>query len=331
MSTATMKAAMSLTSSALIGLGATLLPGTAEAHVKWFAAYDVMEAPRGMSDVLTAVFVALGLATMAALWLGARIEASKLGKFVNFGMDVVFESIRNRTEAIVRGGTAVFFVAVFVAGGTILTPELRTNSDAIPWLQAAIALGMVSRPTMALSGLGIVFLFGLGVSEYGLFHMMDYPIFLGAAAYLIMTGLRIDNLAGLRPLDIARWGTAITLMWASVEKWAFPGWSVPVLNAHNSITMGLDISFVMVAAGMVEFGLSFALIWTKLVRRSAGLILLSMFLAAVAEFGKVDAIGHLMILVLLLVTIADDRDVNRKLPVLAPATFAGALAGTMCF
>jgi hypothetical protein len=69
-------------------------------------------------------------------------------------------------------------------GGILLTPELKTTSAAISWLQLAMAVGLLSRRTMPLSALGIVVLFALALRDYGAFHLADYPIFLGVAAYL---------------------------------------------------------------------------------------------------------------------------------------------------
>ena len=57
---------------------------------------------------------------------------------------------------------------------------------------------------------------------------------------------------------------------------------------------------------MVEFSLSFALLLTPLVRRVAAIILCAMFVSAVPEFGKIDAIGHAPIIGVVLGFIADD-------------------------
>ncbi len=96
----------------------------------------------------------------------------------------------------------------------------------------------------------------------------------------------------MRPLDIVRWATAITLMWASIEKWAYPEWTFPLFIRHPALTMGFDAEFFMRSAGVIEFALSFALMWTPLVRRVGAAILAAMFIAAIVEFGKIDAIGH---------------------------------------
>ena len=78
--------------------------------------------------------------------------------------------------------------------------------------------------------------------------------------------------------------------------------------------MGLDPKFFMSAAGIMEFSLAFALLWTPLVRRIAAIVLLSMFVSAVFEFGKVDAIGHMLIIVLCVILAADNRAVVRMQP-----------------
>jgi hypothetical protein len=305
------------------------LMAPAAAHVKWFAPYNVAGQPERLGDVFNPLFIELFLLAMAVLWCASAIEITRFGALVAEAVDTVFAGLRSRTDDLIRAGGAMFFVAIWVAGGTILTPELKTSVEATSWLQAAIAVGMFWRSTMVLSGLGIVVLFAQGVWTYGLFHMMDYPIFLSAAGYLIVSGLRRETILGLRPLDLVRWGVAVTLMWASVEKWAFPGWSYPVLHAHAQLTMGLDPKFFMNAAGFVEFSLSFALLCSPLVRRIATIVLMSMFVSAVFEFGKIDAIGHLLIVVLLLAIAADNQPVRWCSPIRAPVWYSAALATTI--
>jgi len=84
------------------------------------------------------------------------------------------------------------------------------------------------------------------------------------------------------------------------------------------------------AAGVVEFGLSFALFWTPLVRRLAALALMALLTAATLDFGKVDGIGHLMIITILMVVFAHPGGTHdRRHPVLAPLasgiTFAAVI------
>ena len=302
-----------------------LLPADAFAHVKWFAPYNVPQQPLPLKQVFSPAFWQFIATAAILLWLLSYAERIRLGTVFLGAIERLGAGLRPRTEALYRGGTAVFFAALFALGGIILTPELKTDWTVIPWLEAGITLGMMWRRTMIVSALGIAFLYGYGVASYGVFHMLDYPIFLGLAAYLGLTGLDL-KLFDLRPLDVARWSTSITLMWASIEKWAYPDWTYPLLQSRPEIAFNLNPIFYMIAAGVLEFSLAFALLWTPLVRRSAAIVLAFMFIAAVLDFGKIDAIGHLMIVVILFGIIADDKPDKRHSPLLAPLWYCVALA-----
>jgi hypothetical protein len=310
-------------------LWACLMPTEAHGHVKWFAPYNVAQAPISLTGVLNHTFIELLILTLALLWTFCILERTAIGATLLASVDEVFSLLRDKSDTLLRAGTGGFFVAIWAHGGIILTPELFTTSAATEWLQLAIAMGLVFRITMPLSALGMVVLFAQGIWSYGLFHMMDYPIFLGDAIFLALNGFRMTSFLGVRALDIVRIGASITLLWASIEKWAYPEWTYPILYAHQDLSMGLDPHFYMTAAGMVEFGLAFALLWTPLVRRMAAVVLMSMFISAVFEFGKIDAIGHSVIVVILLVVAADNGRAPLRAPVLAPFCLSLALALTM--
>ena len=180
---------------------------------------------------------------------------------------------------------------------------------------------------MPLSALGIFVLFGVGVWNYGPFHLADYPIFLGVAAYIALTGGQ-TNFFGARPIDVLRWAAGITLMWASIEKWAYPEWSYPLFITHPEMGLGFSPDFFMRAAGAVEFALAFALIWTPLVRRVGAIMLAAMFISAVSEFGKIDLIGHSLIIVALFGIISDDGGKPARLrdSWMLPVGYAASLA-----
>jgi hypothetical protein len=189
---------------------------------------------------------------------------------------------------------------------------------------------MLSRRTMPLSALGIATLYAIAVINYGAFHLADYPVFLGVATYIGLTALRA-NAFGMRPLDLVRWSAGITLMWASVEKWAYPQWSYPLLIQHPEMSIGFNPDFYMRAAGAVEFTLAFALVWTPLVRRFASIILLGMFISAVIPFGKVDLVGHSLIIVVLFAIAADNerQHVLLRYPWLIPFGYVAALSSSI--
>lgn len=304
------------------------LSGEASAHVKWFCAYDISGQPRGLENVLCLNFEWLVALALVCLMFGCLAEGTPLGTALLNALDRVTSRVRSDTELLVRATVGFFFVSLWVLGGIILTPELKTDVAWIPWLQLVLAGCLIWRRTMPITGLGIVFLFAYATAQYGVFHLADYPVFLGVATYLILRGIGVSPF-DIRPLDIVRWTAAITLMWASVEKWAYPQWTDPLIAAKPSMTMGASPELFMQAAGVVEFTLAFALVWTPLVRRTAALILAGVFISAVFEFGKIDAIGHSGIIVVLLGIAADDVRVKVRVrdTVLAPAWYAASLAG----
>ncbi|MCJ2057567.1 hypothetical protein MKL09_13480 [Methylobacterium sp. J-048] len=311
----------------IAGAASLAATGEAQAHVKWFCAYDVAGQPQGLEQVLCTNFEGLTVLALVCLMFGCLAEGTPLGGALLNALDRVTTRIRTDTELLVRATLGFFFVSLWELGGIILTPELKTDVAWIPWFQLALAACLIWRRTMPLTGLGIVFLFSFATAQYGVFHLADYPIFLGVAVYLICRGLDLSPF-GLRPLDIVRWTAAITLMWASIEKWAYPDWTAPLIAAKPEMTLGATPELFMQAAGVIEFTLAFALLWTPLVRRCAAIILAAVFVSAVFEFGKVDAIGHSGIIVVLLAIAADDvrMAVRARHVVLAPAWYGGALA-----
>ena len=307
----------------------TIVAGQASAHVKWFCAFDIAGQPVGLENVLCPDFeVLVGFATLLMV-AAALLEGTAFGAALLRATGRALQPLETQSDVLIRAVGGFFFVSLWAIGGILLTPELKTTSPLIPFLHLTIAAGLLWRQTLIVSALGIVTLFAVALHDYGTFHLMDYPIFLGFAGYLALTALRWTPW-GVRPLDVARWATAITLMWASVEKWAYPAWSFPLFVTHPQVGMGFEPEFFMRAAGVVEFALSFALIWTPLFRRVSGLILAGMFLAAIAPFGKLDAVGHAPIIALVLAIVADGSSapVAVRRPVAwLPVGFAAALTG----
>jgi hypothetical protein len=277
----------------------------ASAHIKWFCAFNVAGQPRGLENVLCPDFELLTLTALLMLLAGYLVEVSVIGEALQAALNRVTSGVRDNTEVLMRATCGFFLVALWTKGGIILTPELTTASPVIPWMQLGMAACLIWRRTLPITGIGIIALFAFAVYQYGIFHLMDYPIFLGIAAYFIMVGLQRE-IPGVRPLDVLRWSAAVTLMWASIEKWAYPQWTFPLFITHPHMTMGYSPEFFMRAAGMVEFTLSFALLLTPLARRTAALVLSGMFVSAVLEFGKIDAIGHAPIVAVLLSIIGDN-------------------------
>ncbi|MFM9883589.1 MAG: DoxX family membrane protein [Burkholderiales bacterium] len=313
-----------------------LTPGVAHAHVKWFASYDLFCPPRPPLQLVFGeyflAFCALVLPLMFAVALVDRSLAWKQS-WPHRRAEALTASVARYFPAILRIGVSMFFVSLVISGGMILTPELKTADPWVRWVQLAIGLLVLSHRTQSMAGVGIVLLYAHAVNTYGVFHMLDYPIFLGVAAYLMLDSIYRVTRPALA-FNVLRITTGITLLWASVEKWAFPEWSYAILLDRPEITFGLSPEFYMVAAGFVEFCAAFLLITGALSGRAAAALLLVFFVSAIATFGRVDAIGHAVIIVVLVMlvlgrnSVAPHFDVRSRLFVTA-STHAAMFFGLL--
>ena len=297
---------------------------TAAAHVKWFVNCNVSDNPLPVQAVFTTTFFVFFGLFLILLYLGCVAERTVLGANVSQLLDHHTAELHRRADDLLRSVAAVSFALLWADGGLIITPELKANSIWLTAIQLLIPIYMFGRATLPAAGAGIIVLYGYGVATYGLFHMLDYPVFLGLGVFFALSASQNARLLAFR-FDFLRWTVACSLLWPSIEKFVYPGWIAPIAITHPEITLGFDVPTVVTAAGVVEFGLSFALFWTPMIRRLAALILVAVLTAATFDFGKVDGIGHLMIIAILIVVFAHPGGTHdRRHPALAP--LAGSIA-----
>lgn len=278
----------------------------AQAHVKWFAPYIVGAPPRPVSDTMTNAWFWLAVGLVLFFFLGTRlIEKSRFGEVALSGMDRSTRLLWTRLDDFVRAVIGAFFIAIFAVGGVYLTPDLKTPAEWVSWLQLLIAFGVFSKRTMPLSAAGIILLWVVALADYDLFHLLDYlALGVAVAGYLVLASLRNERLRRHR-FEVLRWGVAIALMWSSLEKFAFPEWFYPLVTERPFLTFGLPRDVFIPMAGVAEFTLGFGLLWTPLVRRLSAVALFVIFNAAVYPFGRVDLIGHALIMAIIVAIAAD--------------------------
>jgi hypothetical protein len=304
---------------------------SAWAHVKWFVVCNVSDDPLPVGAVFTKAFFLFGALFLALFYFGCEIERTAFGAAFSKQLDRLTEPLRRRADELLRAVAAVSFALLWADGGLILTPELKADDPRLSVIQLLVPLYLFGRATLPAAGAGILVLYGYGVVAYGLFHMLDYPIFIGLGVYFALSISQTADLLAFR-LNLLRWTVALSLLWPSMEKFVYPAWVAPIAIIHPELTLGFDVDTVMSAAGVVEFGLAFALFWTPLVRRLAALVLIILLTAATFDFGKVDGIGHLMIIAVLLAVVADrGRQCPSCRPMLAPLVSSAAWLATVLF
>jgi hypothetical protein len=298
---------------------------TASAHVKWFVDCNVSDDPLPAQAVFTPTFFLFLALFLTLFYLACKAERTALGASVSGFLDHWTQLLHDRADDLLRAAAAVSFALLWADGGLILTPELKASSTWLTAIQLLIPAYLFGRATLPAAGAGIIVLYACGVATYGLFHMLDYPVFLGLGVYFALAVSPDAKVLAFR-LHFLRWTLALSLLWPSMEKFVYPGWVAPIAITHPELTLGFDVATVVTAAGVVEFGLSFALFWTPLVRRLAALALILLLAAATFDFGKVDGIGHLMIIIILLVVVADPGGKpDHCRPALAPLVSGMAL------
>ncbi len=278
---------------AAVGVVVLSLPSYGWAHVKWFAPYDVTKAPTPVGGVLTPHFLFAFTCFTVMVFAGFMFDRLVT---VRWRRQPRTRDTGEVEQKLMRAGIGGFFIALFAAGGMILTPELKTQADWPAWMQLGIAISLMSTRTCIIGAAGIIILYGYAVALYGTFHTSDYPMFLGIAAYLVLIPYASKRLISLR-ITILFVAVCVSLMWGAIEKWSYPQWTFPLLTDRPYLTFGFSYDDVMIVAGFVEFALAFYILTGLAFVRLAILVLLSIFLAAIVDFGKTDAIGHLPIMV----------------------------------
>ncbi len=279
----------------------------ANAHVKWFSPYDLQKPPLPIDEVITQEFIFFYIGSVffiyAFFWFDRYFYQRE------YLRDILSRYVISQKQAMIllRASILLFFMSVAAYGffeqAFFLTPELKTDLVFVPWLQLAIALFALYRYTLPLIGVGILLLYIFATSFYGIFHTLDYFIFLGVA-YFFLVSLKKSKRWITSRYVIMFATTGLTLLWASIEKWGYPQWTYPLLESDPSLLMGMSPYIFMLLAGFVEFNVTFILLSSvSMFSRAIALGLLLIFILAIYKFGLIDAIGHAPIIAILLVLV----------------------------
>jgi len=292
----------------LLSVAVATWPLAAHAHVKWFAEYDLNKPPLSIGQVLTGQFLYIFLISVVWMYGFFWLDRYALRK------GILEDAVRRYTVSepvaftVMRVAALIFFAAIGVYGifghAFFLTPELKTDYRWVPWLQFVMALCVLHRYTVPLTGLGIAILYVAAITQYGIFHLLDYLILVGVSYYFLAVPMSGSSRWLMSRYLVLYATTGLTLLWAAIEKWGYASWTYPLLEREPGLLMGFEPRTYMMLAGFFEFNVTFmALSSASLLSRAVTLALFSIFLLAILKFGMIDAVGHLLIIAILFVLI----------------------------
>jgi len=292
---------------AAIVAGAGLVPVRAFAHVKWFCSVaDVTQPPAAIGRVLTPLFGLVCCGFLLLVYVGFLLDGSVARRWPRLASSGELHA--GTEEKLVRLAAGAYFlllwdkgaVVLWERGDAILTPELMASVAWMGALHLVVAVSVAWCRGCILAAAGICILYAYGIAQFGIFHMTDYVFFPGIAAYLALTG--VGTLGALRwRAPLLSGGLAFGLMWTAVEKFVYPQWTLGVVAQHPDLAFGFPWQFVVMVAGFVEFTLAFYVMAGRGLVRFGAAAYAAIFLAAVPEFGHLDAVGHIPIVAILAV------------------------------
>src|SRR5215475_4079984 len=167
--------------------GSIATPSIAAAHVKWFVNCNVSDDPLPLHAVFTDTFYMFLMLFLTVFSVACIAERTTVGAVLSEALDRWTAPLRNRANELLRAVVAIFFAVLWARGGVILTPELTASDTSLSAIQLLIPIYLFNRATVPAAGVGIIVLYGYGIAAYGLFHMMDYPVFLGIGFFFILS------------------------------------------------------------------------------------------------------------------------------------------------
>lgn len=284
------------------------LPLIASAHVKWFVDYDTTKAPESLAQIaVTPGFWALLILSLVTIFATSVLDR-KIPSFTDRPqLHGWLDKSHNAVPEIMRWGTGVFFLVLgLFYPHVILTPELIIDNPWLKYIHFAIAFTAFSKRSSLIAGFGILFLYSYAVQLYGLFHMLDYFIFVGTGVYLINQTILPRRAYGME-LELLRFVLCYSFLWGGIDKFMQPDLFYELLSEHSYLAMGLDWEFYVRACAFVELCLAWHIYTGKMAGYASIGVLATIVVLAFIPFGLTDFIGHFLFIIPLVAILLTPR------------------------
>ncbi|MDB5776426.1 MAG: hypothetical protein JWP38_2559 [Herbaspirillum sp.] len=276
---------------------AMLQPFPAEAHVKWFVEFDTTNPPLPILQVIEAPdFWGVLLLSIIVIYVTSVWDRKLTSPANHPRWQPLLSQLYATIPQVMRYGTSMFFLILAIGFPHILlTPELISDNPYLRYVHFLIALTAFYRPTSFIAGIGIIFLYSYSIQLYGLFHMLDYVMFVGTGVFLVLQTWRKGVVGG--ELELLRLTFCYSFIWGAIEKFLQPALFYQLLTDHPYIAMGLDWEFFVRTCGFIELCCVYHIYTGKTAAYAAIGVLTFFVLLALIPFGLIDFIGHFLFII----------------------------------
>lgn len=271
------------------GLLMGLFPLSALAHVKWFSNFNYDQPPLLLSQLGSPSF--WGLFALSLISLPLLVWTDKLGeKWLPYQKCNHFLDRYSGNGGLIMRVTMGAVLLMAWQSDSIVAPEISSPSPILSWIQFAMALCLIFRETVILTGVGMILLYVVGIDTQGAFHMLDYVVYPAVGLYLILSHMHNEKMKNL-DLPVLYSGLGFSLCWVAFEKLIYPYWGLSVLTQAPALAMGLNHEFFLMSCAFIEFTLGY-LLMICLLHRPLAVIISLVFFITTSFFGKTEVLGH---------------------------------------
>jgi len=283
----------------LLFIGLLITPFLSEAHVKWFT--EVSPEKESIENILSPLFMTLGIVIALILAVLPQVLPKIMEVSIAKKLDTTLDQYRKYSRHILKYGTALALI-IQVLSGTIFAPEFSISGmweATLIWI-AIILLVVPHHYATKISALLLLGLFIYGLSNVGLFHMLDYGFYVAIIFVLLIGKTKLENWG----FPFLYLGTGLSLCWVAVEKWVYPAMSVDIIHNHGVPTFGFAPEAFVVMAAFIEFVVGYLLV-VGILNRLLAAVLTLIFISTTMLFGTTEIIGHFMIHIVLILFIIE--------------------------
>ncbi len=279
-----------------------LMTIAAQAHIKWFVEYNISNYPKSIWSVVTeSYFIALLILSTVVMAISFIID-DKISPV--YKLNKVSNMLSQYGSLFMRIMFALSFLSLgFIYPDRTLTPELISDHGYVQYANIIIAILILFRKTSALGAIGVGVLYFQSIYEYGLFHMIDYVVYLGIVVFFVFDSIVGDKYQA-QLIQMLRVLISFSFLWGAVDKFTHPNLYYDLISQTPYIVFGFNQTFFVQTAGFVELCLAYLILSGRTAAKVAGAGLIGIVLVAIIPFGLIDAVGHMVFAMVLIAVTA---------------------------